>query len=201
MKKRSSGRWLQEHFSDAYVKRARSEGYRARSVYKLLEIDDRYKIIRPGMVIVDLGAAPGGWSQYLSEKVGPKGKIFALDILPMQPIGGIEFIQGDFTDPGVVKVLQSKLENCKIDLVLSDMAPNMSGIKEFDEMRSMELAKKAYNFAIQVLRPGGTFLIKTFQGSEFKGFLEELEKHFGKVKVIKPDSSRSRSSEVYLLAG
>ena len=200
MGKSSSGRWLKEHFSDIYVKRAKSEGFRARSTYKLLEINERYKIIKSGMVVVDLGAAPGGWSQYVVREVGQKGKVFALDILPMQPITGVEFIQGDFTNDEVVKALYDKLGARKTDLVLSDMAPNLSGVRVVDDMRSMELAEKAFKFAKLVLGPNGVFLTKTFQSGEFKNLLQELRKSFSEVKVIKPEASRARSSEVFLLA-
>ena len=200
MKKSSSNRWLKEHFSDIYVKRAKSEGFRARSVYKLMEIDQRYKIIKSGMVIVDLGASPGGWSQYAVQLVGQKGKIFALDILPMQPIREVEFIQGDFTEDEIVKSLCDHLYGKKVDVVLSDMAPNLSGVKVVDQMRAVELAKIAFYFAGRVLKPNGTFLIKTFQGGEFEDFLKDLRKVFVEVRVIKPDASRARSSEVFLLA-
>lgn len=218
MRKSSSGRWLKEHFSDTYVKKAKSEGFRARSIYKLMEINERYKLIKPGMVVVDLGAAPGGWSQYVAQLIGQAGKVFALDILPMQPIAGVEVIQGDFTDQAVVKNLYDKLgagagptstnidkkankanKANKVDLVLSDMAPNLSGIKVVDDMRSIDLAEKAFRFARLVLGPKGSFLVKTFQSGEFKSFLQELRKSFSEVKVIKPEASRARSSEVFIL--
>ncbi len=200
MKKSSSNRWLKEHFSDVYVKKAKSEGFRARSTYKLTEINERYKIIKPTMVVVDLGAAPGGWSQYVGQIIGGNGRIFSLDILPMQPIAGVDFIQGDFTNDEVVKALHDKLGAKKVDLVLSDMAPNLSGIKVVDEARAMELANKAFKFTKLVLKPRGIFLIKMFQSGEFKDFLQALRKSFTEVKVIKPDASRARSSEVFLLA-
>ena len=199
-KSKSSNRWLKEHFSDVYVKRAKQEGFRARSVYKLIEIQERYKIIKPNMFIVDLGAAPGGWSEYVAQSIGTKGRVFALDILPMHPIMGVEFIQGDFTQDVVVKNLESCLNGAKIDLVLSDMAPNLSGLDVVDQSRSMNLAQRALDFAKTVLKPGGVFLTKVFQGAEFDMFLKSLRHYFGEVKVIKPDASRSRSREVFLLA-
>ena len=199
-KSKSSGRWLKEHFSDVYVKRAKSEGFRARSAYKLIEINERYKIIKPGMTVVDLGAAPGGWSQYVAQLVGSKDRVFALDILPMQSIAGVEFIQGDFTKDEIVKILLDILQGKKVDVVLSDMAPNLSGVKVVDQMRALELAKMAFNFAGLVLKQNGTFLLKTFQGGEFDELLKGLRKQFSDVKVIKPDASRARSSEVFLLA-
>jgi 23S rRNA (uridine2552-2'-O)-methyltransferase len=200
VKKTNSDSWLREHFSDTYVKRAKSEGFRARSVYKLMEINQRYKIIKHGIVAVDLGAAPGGWSQYLAHLVGQKGKIFALDVLPMQPIRGVEFIQGDFTRDETVKILCSHLGGRGVDLVLSDMAPNLSGIKVVDQILAIELAKKAFSFASLVLGSNGVFIIKVFHGEEFEDFLRNLRKSFSEVKVIKPEASRSRSSEVFLLA-
>ncbi len=199
-KSKSSGRWLKEHFSDVYVKRAKSEGFRARSAYKLIEINERYKIIKPGMTVVDLGAAPGGWSQYVAQLVGSKDRVFALDILPMQSIAGVEFIQGDFTKDEIVKILLDILQGKKVDVVLSDMAPNLSGVKVVDQMRALELAKMAFNFAGLVLKQNGTFLLKTFQGGEFDELLKGLRKQFSDVKIIKPDASRARSSEVFLLA-
>lgn len=196
----SSSRWLKEHFSDPYVKRAKKEGFRARSVYKLMEIVERHKFIRSDMVAVDLGAAPGGWSEYIVQLIGKQGKIFAVDLLPIKPISGVEFVQGDFTQEEVMQVLHNRLHGQKIDLVLSDMAPNLSGVKVVDQMKGMELAKSALNFAKQVLKPQGVFLLKIFYGLEFEDFLKVLQKSFGEVKVIKPDASRSRSSEVFLLA-
>ena len=200
MKKSSSKKWMKEHFSDAYVKRAKQDGFRARSVYKLEEIDRRHKLIKPGMVVVDLGAAPGGWSEYVTRLIGNKGKVFALDILPMRPIRGAEFIQGDFTVDEVIEELHSRLGGQKVDLVLSDMAPNLSGIKDVDQMRSQELAKQAFDFSLKVLKPKGNFLVKLFHGADFDDFLQMLRKNFKDVKIIKPEASRSRSSEVFLLA-
>lgn len=199
-KSKSSNQWLKEHFSDIYVKRARQDGFRARSVYKLMEIQDRYKIIKPNMIVIDLGAAPGGWSEYLVQLVGSKGRIFALDILPMQPIKGVEFIQGDFTQDDIVKDLYARINEKKVDAVLSDMAPNLSGLDVVDQARSMNLAQRALVFAQTVLKPGGLFLTKVFQGAEFDVFLKSLRRNFGEVKVVKPDASRARSSETFLLA-
>jgi len=199
-KSKSSNRWQKEHFSDIYVKRAKREGFRARSVYKLMEIQERYRIIKPNMVVVDLGAAPGGWSEYVVQLIGSEGKIVALDILAMQPIRGVEFIQGDFTQDDVVKDLALRLSGQKVDAVLSDMAPNLSGLDVVDQARSMNLVERALTFAQTVLKPGGIFLTKTFQGAEFEVFLKNLRQNFGEVKVIKPDASRARSSETFLLA-
>jgi 23S rRNA (uridine2552-2'-O)-methyltransferase len=199
-KSKSSNRWLKEHFSDIYVKRAKQEGFRARSVYKLMEIQERYRIIKPNMVVVDLGAAPGGWSEYVVQLIGSEGKIIALDILAMQPIRGVEFIQGDFTQDDVVKDLAACLDERKVDVVLSDMAPNLSGLDVVDQARSMNLAERALGFAQTVLKSGGLFLTKIFQGAGFEIFLKSLRHSFGEVKVIKPDASRARSSETFLLA-
>lgn len=200
MKKSSSKRWLKEHFSDVYVKRAKKEGFRARSVYKLMEIDERFKVIKAGMLVVDLGAAPGGWSEYAIKRVGSKGKVFALDILPMKSIYGVECIQGDFTSHDVVADLNGRLDGNEVDLVLSDMAPNMSGVKLTDQMRAIELSSKALDFALKVLKKTGVFIVKTFHGVDFEVFLKKLRKSFVDVKVVKPDASRARSNEVFLMA-
>jgi len=199
VKKSSSNRWLKEHFSDAYVRRAKNEGFRARSVYKLKEIDERLKLIKPNHVVVDLGAAPGGWSQYVASRVVPQGKVFALDVLPMQPVSTVKFIQGDFTSFDVIQCLINELGGQKVDVVLSDMAPNLSGIKLADQMQALELANRALFFARQVLHSKGTFLLKAFQGGEFADFLRKLRESFSEVKVIKPGASRARSSELFLL--
>ncbi|MEI8054385.1 MAG: SAM-dependent methyltransferase [bacterium] len=199
-KSKSSNRWLKEHFSDIYVKRAKQEGFRARSVYKLMEIQERYRIIKPNIVVVDLGAAPGGWSEYVAQLIGLEGRIFALDILPMQPIKGVDFIQGDFTQDSIVKDLCIHISDRKVDAVLSDMAPNLSGLDVVDQSRSMDLAQRALAFAQTVLKSGGLFLTKVFQGAEFDAFLKGLRNDFGDVRVIKPEASRARSSEVFLLA-
>jgi 23S rRNA (uridine2552-2'-O)-methyltransferase len=199
-KSKSSKQWLKEHFSDIYVKRAKQEGLRARSVYKLMEIQERYRMIRPNMVVVDLGAAPGGWSEYVVQLIGFDGRIFALDILPMQPIKGVEFIQGDFTQEGIIKNLCARINELRVDAVLSDMAPNLSGLNVIDQSQSMNLAQMALAFAQTVLKPGGLFLTKIFQSADFAVFLKSLRCGFGDVKVIKPEASRARSSEIFLLA-
>jgi 23S rRNA (uridine2552-2'-O)-methyltransferase len=199
-KSKSSNRWLKEHFSDVYVKRAKQDGYRARSVYKLVETQERYKFIKPNMLIVDLGAVPGGWSEYAVRLVASEGMVFALDILPLQPIKGVDFIQGDFTRDEVVQELYTRLNGKKVDVVMSDMAPNLSGVSTVDQARSVNLATLAAAFAQKVLKPGGVFLTKIFQGEGFETYLKNLRHSYGEVKVIKPDASRSRSREVFLLA-
>ncbi|MEW6353625.1 MAG: 23S rRNA (uridine(2552)-2'-O)-methyltransferase RlmE [Pseudomonadota bacterium] len=197
---KSSRRWLKEHFDDAYVKKARSEGYRARSVYKLQEIDAHDRLLRPGMTVIDLGAAPGGWAQYAAQRVGEKGRIVALDILPMTPIKGVEFLQGDFTEQAVFDALLATLGGSQADLVLSDMAPNISGMRSVDQPRAMYLAELALDLARQVLKPGGDLLIKVFQGSGFDELYKTLRADFGQVVARKPKASRARTPEVYLLA-
>lgn len=196
----SSRRWLQEHFSDPYVKQAQQQGYRARAVYKLLELQERDRLIRPGMNIVDLGAAPGSWSQLASEILGGRGSIVALDILPMDPLAGVTVLQADFTEDEALAALQTALAGQPVDLVMSDMAPNISGESAVDQPRAMYLAELALDFAGQVLRPGGDFLVKVFQGDGFDPYLRLLREQFGKVVVRKPKASRPRSREVYLLA-
>lgn len=197
---KSSRRWLNEHFSDAYVKQAQQEGYRSRAVYKLLELQERYKLFKPGMTIVDLGAAPGGWSQVLVKMVGSKGKVIAMDILPMEPIPGVEFIQGDFCSEDVLNQLLLSLGDNKVNWVLSDMAPNMSGIDSVDQPRSIYLAELALDFAMRVLSEKGGFLVKVFQGEGFDELLQTIRRHFSKVIIRKPKASRGRSREVYILA-
>lgn len=197
---KSSRRWLQEHFSDPYVKQAQQEGYRSRAVYKLQELQERDKLFKPGMTVIDLGASPGGWSQLVVNLVGKKGRVIALDILPMDAIPGVEFIKGDFSEETVLAELFSRLGEIKADWVISDMAPNMSGIDSVDQPRSMELAELALDLARQVLNSQGGLLIKVFQGAGFDEFLSELRKHFKKVIIRKPKASRDRSNEVYLLA-
>jgi 23S rRNA (uridine2552-2'-O)-methyltransferase len=196
----SSRRWLKEHFNDPYVKQAQQEGYRSRAVYKLKEIHERDRLFKPGMTIVDLGAAPGGWSQILAKLLKPKGRIIALDILPMEEIEGVEFILGDFSEDAVADDLLSRLSGGKVDFVLSDIAPNMSGNDSIDMPRSMYLAELAMDFALKVLKPDGGFLIKLFQGEGFDAFLMEIKKKFSKTVIRKPKASRKRSREVYLLA-
>lgn len=197
---KSSKRWLHEHFQDTFVKRSKEEGYRSRAAYKLLEIQQRDKIFRPGMTIIDLGAAPGGWSQAIAKIVGSKGKIFALDILAMDSIPDVQFIQGDFTEQSVMTELLSAIGNVKADWVLSDMAPNMSGIKNVDQAKGMYLAELALETALLILKPDGGFLVKLFQGEGFDVYLKTIKGHFKTVKMRKPEASRSRSQECYLLA-
>lgn len=197
---KSSNRWLQEHFNDTYVKRAQQEGYRSRAVFKLLEIQDRDNLLRPGMTVVDLGAAPGGWSEVAVRLVGERGRVVALDILPMDAIAGVEFIQGDFREDEVLDRLIERVGNRPVDLVMSDMAPNISGTKAVDQPRAMYLAELALDLARRVLAPGGDFLVKVFQGEDFDAYLREVRGSFGKVMIRKPKASRPRSREVYLLA-
>jgi len=197
---KSSGRWLREHFSDDFVKQAQEQGYRARSAFKLLEIQKKEQIIQPGMNVADLGAAPGGWSQVALEILKGRGHIFALDILEMDPIEGVEFIQGDFCEESVLQQLLDIIGDHQVDVVLSDIAPNMSGIKVSDQARAMYLVELAHDFAKQVLKPNGSFLVKVFQGAGFDEYLKALRHDFKRVKVCKPQASRGRSKEVYLLA-
>lgn len=198
--KTSSRRWLKEHFSDPYVKKAQQEGLRSRAAYKLQELQKRDRLFKSGMTVIDLGAAPGGWSELVVKWVGSKGKVIALDILPMEPIEGVEFIQADFSENAQLEMLLQKLENKKVDWVISDMAPNMSGIDSVDQPRSMALAEVALDFSLRVLGTHGGFLTKVFQGEGFDAFLVEVRKHFNKVVIRKPDASRGRSREVYILA-
>lgn len=188
-----------EHVSDPFVQRAQKEGYRSRAAYKLLEIDERDHLIKPGMVVVDLGATPGGWCQVVGQKLAGRGRIIALDLLPLQPLAHVEFIQGDFREEAVLRQLEEKLAGQQIGLVISDMAPNISGIDSADQARAMYLAELALDFSIQHLAPGGAFLVKVFQGSGFEEYLKLMRSHFTKVVVRKPKASRDRSSEQYLL--
>lgn len=197
---KSSARWLREHFTDEYVRRAQEEGYRSRAVYKLLEVHEKDRLLRPGMTVVDLGAAPGGWSQLTTRLVGRQGTIIALDVLPMEPLPGVEFIQGDFREAAVLDRLLDVLSGRPVDLVISDMAPNTSGIKAVDQPRGMYLAELALDFARQCLRPGGDLLAKVFQGEGFDAFLQDLRAAFATVAPRKPKASRARSPEQYLLA-
>jgi 23S rRNA (uridine2552-2'-O)-methyltransferase len=197
---RSSRSWLAEHFSDEYVRRAQKEGYRSRAVYKLRELDERDRLFRPGMVVVDLGAAPGGWSQYARERVGAAGRVIALDILPMVALPGVECITADFTEPDSLQQLERLLGGRKPDLVISDMAPNISGVGPSDQGRSMYLLELAREFSESVLAPGGTFVAKAFQGAGFSEAVRILRTEFGTVAVRKPRASRARSSEAYLVA-
>jgi len=196
----SSRRWLSEHFSDPYVKQAQKEGYRSRAVYKLLEIHQRSRLFKPKMTVVDLGAAPGGWSQLVRQLIGSKGQVFALDILPMDPVPDVEFIQGDFTDEAVLETLNERLGEQKVDWVISDMAPNTSGNESVDIPRSVYLSELALDFALKVLNQEGGFLVKVFQGEGFDVYLAKIKRHFKSVSVRKPKASRSRSREVYILA-
>ncbi|MCU7938237.1 MAG: 23S rRNA (uridine(2552)-2'-O)-methyltransferase RlmE [gamma proteobacterium symbiont of Bathyaustriella thionipta] len=197
---KSSSEWLEEHFKDQYVLKSQQDGYRSRAAYKLLQIQEKDKIIKPGMNVVDLGAAPGGWSQVARQFVGSKGKIVALDILPMDQLAQVEFIQGDFQEDAVLEELLKVVNNEPIDLVISDMAPNVTGVKAVDQPKSMYLLELAIDLADQVLKPQGTLLMKVFQGEGFEQLLAELRQRYQKVITRKPDASRSRSSEVYLLA-
>lgn len=191
--------WMQEHVSDAYVKRARAEGMRSRAAYKLAQIAERDRLLRPGMIVVDLGAAPGGWSQVAAERVAPNGRVIALDALEMPRVPGITFIRGDFRDAPVVEELERALGGQKIDLVLSDMAPNLSGIASADQARALELAELALGFALKHLKPQGNFLVKSFHGAGFEAFVKRMRERFREVVARKPGASRARSSEVYLL--
>ncbi|WP_374481723.1 RlmE family RNA methyltransferase [Zoogloea sp.] len=196
---KTSKSWMMEHVNDPFVQRAKSEGWRARAAYKLMEIDEKDKLIRPGMVVVDLGAAPGSWSQVAIGKVGERGRVFALDLLPIEPINGVVFMQGDFHDEEFVVRFEAQLEGRGVDLVMSDIAPNISGIPTSDQARSIHLAELALEFARQHLSAGGKFLVKVFQGQGFDEFRREVERTFKSVVVRKPQASRGRSSEVYLL--
>jgi 23S rRNA (uridine2552-2'-O)-methyltransferase len=197
---KSSRQWLAEHESDVYVKRARESGFRSRAVFKLEEIQRSDRIIKPGMTIVDLGAAPGGWSQLAAKLLQGKGRIVALDILPMDEIRDVEFIQGDFSSEEVLETLEQRLRDDRPQLVMSDMAPNMTGIADVDHDRSMHLVELSLDFAKNVLAPEGDFLVKVFQGRHFQPFMKALRASFATVKVRKPPASRQRSSELYLLA-
>lgn len=197
---KSSSRWLREHFDDAWVKRAQAEGWRSRAAFKLEELVERDHLLRPGMTVVDLGAAPGSWSQLVRAVLGNKGHVLALDILPMQGIGGVDFIEGDFREQHVLEELERQLEGRPVDLVLSDMAPNISGVAVSDQARAMHLAELALDFARQWLKPGGALVIKLFQGAGFDEYVRSLRADFGRVTMRKPKASRARSSEVYAVA-
>ncbi len=196
---KTSKAWMREHVNDFFVKQARKEGYRSRAAYKLLEITERDHILKSGMVVVDLGAAPGSWSQVASQKVGHKGKVIALDILEMTPLPGVEFIQGDFTEEIALTELKKRLDGHQPDLIISDMAPNMSGIAVSDQARSMYLAELALAFAKEQLNYNGNFLVKVFQGRDFDQFLRDMRIGFKSVMIRKPKASRDRSNELYLL--
>ncbi|WP_268798006.1 23S rRNA (uridine(2552)-2'-O)-methyltransferase RlmE [Pseudomonas huanghezhanensis] len=196
---KTSHNWLKEHFDDKYVKMAQKDGYRSRASYKLLEIQEKDKIIRPGMTVIDLGAAPGGWSQVTSRLIGGQGRLIASDILEMDSIPDVTFIQGDFTEDAVLAQILEAVGNTQVDLVISDMAPNMSGLSAVDMPRAMFLCELALDLAGRVLRPGGDFLIKVFQGEGFDVYHKDIRKLFDKVQMRKPLSSRDRSREQYLL--
>ncbi|MCX2889541.1 23S rRNA (uridine(2552)-2'-O)-methyltransferase RlmE [Pseudomonas sp. LB-090624] len=196
---KSSANWLREHFNDPFVKQAQKDGYRSRASYKLLEIQEKDRLIRPGMSVIDLGAAPGGWSQVTSRLIGGQGRLIASDILEMDSIPDVTFIQGDFTDDAVLQQILEAVGDSHVDLVISDMAPNMSGTPEVDMPRAMFLCELALDLATRVLKPGGDFLIKIFQGEGFDMYLKDVRTKFDKVQMRKPSSSRDRSREQYLL--
>ncbi|MCQ8119173.1 23S rRNA methyltransferase [Methylomonas methanica] len=197
---KSSQQWMQEHFQDEYVKKAQAMGYRSRAVFKLIEIQEKDKIIKPGINIVDLGAAPGGWSEYVSKIVGKKNKVIALDLLAIDPIDGVDFIQGDFREDEVLEQLYKVLDGEPVHLLLSDMAPNMSGSREMDQPRAIYLGELALDAAQHILAKGGTFLIKMFQGAGFDEYYNQVRQQFSSVVIRKPKASRARSNEVYILA-
>ena len=197
---KSSGAWLNEHVHDTYVKLGQKQGYRARAAFKLLEINEKDKLITADTVLADLGSAPGSWSQVAMESIGPRGRVFAMDILPMEPVKGVEFIQGDFREEEVLQQLVDLLNGQKLDLVISDIAPNMTGNTVTDQARSFYLCELAYDFAINHLKPGGHFLIKVFQGAGYEEYVKLLRESFAEVVVRKPKASRDRSNEIYLLA-
>jgi 23S rRNA (uridine2552-2'-O)-methyltransferase len=197
---KTSLKWLQRHVNDPYVKQAQKDGYRSRASYKLLEVQEKYKLIRPGMSVVDLGAAPGGWSQVTSRLIGGQGRLIASDILEMDSIPDVTFIQGDFTQDEVLARILEAVGNSQVDLVISDMAPNMSGTPEVDMPKAMFLCELALDLAERILKPGGNFVIKIFQGEGFDVYLKDARKKFDKIQMIKPDSSRGSSREQYMLA-
>ena len=199
-KSHSSKQWLRRHVNDPYVQRSKREGYRARSAYKLLEIDERDKVFKPGQVVVDLGAAPGGWSQVAAQRVGARGKVVAIDLLPMEPVSGVTVLQADFGSKSGLAKVESAVEGRAVDVVLSDMAPNLSGIGVSDQARSVALAELARDFALSHLQSEGALLVKVFQGAGYDEYLESLRGAFRKVAVRKPQASRGESAEQYLLA-
>lgn len=196
---RTSNAWLREHVNDTYVQRAKAEGYRSRASFKLIEIDDRDHLIRSGDVVVDLGATPGGWSQVAAQRMRGKGRVIALDLLEMDPLHGVDFIQGDFREDEVLAKLEDMLAGARVGLVLSDMAPNMSGILVSDQARVMHLAELGLEFSRNWLKPDGAFLVKVFHGYGYEDFVNEMRRVFKTVATRKPDASRDRSAEVYLL--
>lgn len=196
---RTSKAWMREHVNDPYVQLAKKEGWRSRAAFKLMEIDDKDRLLKPGEVVVDLGATPGGWSQVAAKRVGETGKVIGLDLLEMQPIHGVEFIQGDFREDEVLHELEIRLAGRKVGLVLSDMAPNMSGVSLVDQARVMHLAELGLDFACKHLKPDGSFLVKVFQGCDYDNFVQAMRQAFKTVAVRKPQASRDRSAELYLL--
>jgi 23S rRNA (uridine2552-2'-O)-methyltransferase len=196
---RSKKSWLREHARDAYVRRAQADGYRSRAVYKLMEIDERYRLLNPGMTVVDLGAAPGGWTQYVRERVGPKGCVLAQDVLPMAPLLGVQFVGGDIADPVVLDLLIEQLSGSKAELVISDMAPNISGDSVSDQARMVELAERVLVIVDAVLKNGGHLLLKAFQGAGFAQVRQAMQPSFDKLLTCKPRASRAHSREIYLL--
>jgi 23S rRNA (uridine2552-2'-O)-methyltransferase len=197
---KTSKQWMREHVNDPFVQLAQKEGYRSRAAYKLLEIDAKDHLLKPGTVVVDLGATPGGWSQVAAARVGRSGKIIALDLLPLNPLAGVDFIQGDFREAAVLRQLEEFLQGKPVGLVIPDMAPNMSGVASADQARAMHLAELAMEFALEHLKPDGSFLVKVFQGAGFEEFIKLMRSRFARVVTRKPKASRDRSSEVYLLA-
>ena len=197
---KSSGNWLKEHFDDEFVKQSQKDGYRSRAVYKLKEIDEKDKLLKPGSVVIDLGAAPGSWCEYVVRRIKGNGRIIALDILPMDPMDGVEIITGDFLEDDVFNELLNTLGSDKPDLVICDMAPNMSGQQAVDIPRAMYMAELALDLSRQVLKPGGGLLVKLFQGEGFDGYVKQMREHFSRVVMRKPRASRARSKEVYGLA-
>ena len=197
---KSSNRWLDEHVNDPFVKRAQIDGYRSRASYKLLELIRKDNLVRPGMLVLDLGSTPGGWSQVLAPLVGEKGKVIASDILPMDPVREVEFVLGDFTEESVFNALLEKLDGTRADLIVSDMSPNISGVDAADQAASVYLVELALDMARQVLKPGGDFVAKVFHGEGYDAYIRELRSHFDKLVIRKPEASRSRSREVYAVA-
>lgn len=197
---KSSDRWLDEHVNDPYVKQAQKDGYRSRASYKLLELIDKDRLLRPGMRVIDLGSAPGGWSQVVARKLGSKAHVLATDILPMEPIEHVQFIQGDFTDEQVFQQILAALGSEQLDLVLSDIAPNISGVAAADQAAAIYLLELALDLTRRVLKPGGNFVAKLFQGEGSDAWLQDLRTSFDKVTIRKPEASRARSREVYVVA-
>lgn len=198
-KNKTSKAWMQEHVTDPYVRKAQAEGMRSRAAYKLQQLAERDHLLKPGMVVVDLGCAPGGWAQVAGRVVGSEGRVVGVDLLEMLPVPGVRFVQGDFGDDAVLAEVEKYLEGRPVDLVLSDMAPNMSGVASVDQARSIGLAELALDFAVNHLKPQGNFLVKVFQGSGFEELVAEMRRRFVQVMIRKPEASRSRSNEVYLV--